>query len=113
MTLFRRRERLDCVGSTRTACLWRGRLEYLEGLRSDGSSHQHVGTVPGLAKRGYGFEPLLREHRRSSVGGLISESVRFPTSDGIGLHQAPSFLFYGFQSGLQRSGRHPAFAILF
>src|SRR6516225_1333790 len=87
-----------------------GNLAQIED--SHGSSHQHVGTVPGAAKRGYGLETLLLEHRHSSVGGLISESPGFPASDGIGLHEATSFLSYGFQSSLQRSRRYPAFAIL-
>ena len=88
--------------------LIQGRFE----VRSDGSSHQHVGTEPRAAKRGYGLEPLLREHGCSAMFGLISESARFPASDGIGLHEAPSLVSCGFQSGFQQRARYPAFAIL-
>ncbi len=71
-----------------------------------------MGTEPGAAKRGYGLEPLLRKHGSSAVRGLISEGVRFPSSDRLGFHEAPSFVSYGFQSGFQSSARHPALAML-
>jgi len=38
--------------------------------------------------------------------------VGFRASDGIGLNEAPSFVSYRFQSGLQCRARYPAFAIL-
>ncbi len=88
--------------------LIQGRFE----VRSDGSSHQHVGTEPRAAKWGYRVEPGLLEHPRSAVCGLIAESPSFPASNGIRLHEAPSFLSYGSQSGFQRSGRYTAFAVL-
>src|SRR5260370_36445843 len=91
---------------------WGNLIQGRFDVRSDGSSHQHVGTEPRAAKSGCGLEPLLLEHARSAVCGLISESVRFPPSDGIGLHEAPSLASYGFQSGFQRRARYPAFAIL-
>ena len=51
---------------------WGNLIQGRFDVRSDGSSHQHVGTEPRAAKRGYGLEPLLREHGCSAMFGLIS-----------------------------------------
>jgi hypothetical protein len=70
-----------------------------------------VGTEPGAPKRGHDPESFLLEHRHSAVCGLISEGVRFPASDGIGLNQAATLFSDGFQSGFQRSACSTASAI--
>lgn len=71
-----------------------------------------MGTEPGAAKRGYRLETRFLEHRPSPVGGLISESARLPARDGIGLHETPSLVSYGFESGFQRGTGYAASAIL-
>jgi hypothetical protein len=79
---------------------------------SNCSSHKHVRTELSAAERSDDLKPLLLKHRRSSVRGLIPESVGFPLSDRVRFEQSTPLALYGLESGFQRSACYAAFAVV-